>query len=84
MTRFVNKRLTDLERKVVPITAEPIPSIEPWMSAEQAMKILDQAVRRGRPLPTLSERELEGARAKGLSEEVKQALRKLDEAIHGP
>jgi hypothetical protein len=64
----MNKRLTELE-KLVAVTEEPIPSIEPWMSAQQAQDIWARALRYHNSLsPAFSEKEIQEA-CKGMTHE---------------
>ncbi len=68
MNRFMNKRLTELEKLVV-VTEEPIPRIEPWMTVEQVMEIWAQALRHHNSLPpAFTAREIEEA-CKGMTHE---------------
>jgi hypothetical protein len=68
MNRFTNRRLTALE-KLLAVTEEPIPDIEPWMSAMQAQEIWAQALRPHDSLPpAFSEKEVQDA-CRGMSDE---------------
>jgi hypothetical protein len=50
MNRFTNKRLAELEKRVVPI-GEAIPRITPDMSVEEAMSIWTRTLRHHNSLP---------------------------------